>query len=63
MLGWSGSYRYEIFALPRSTASVYWMRSFVPMLKKSTSRARMSAMATAEGVSIMTPISAFSPIW
>ena len=41
----------------RSTAMEYWMRSFVPMLKKRTSRERWSATRTALGVSIMTPTS------
>ena len=40
----------------RSTASAYWMRSFVPMLKKSASEASRSAVRAAEGTSIMTPI-------
>jgi hypothetical protein len=33
----------------------YWIRSLVPMLKKSTSRASTSAIITAEGSSIMMP--------
>ncbi len=38
----------------------YWVKSLVPMLKKSTSRASWSATATAEGTSIMMPTSIFS---
>jgi len=34
----------------------YWMRSFVPMLKKATSRASRSATIAAEGISIMMPM-------
>ena len=45
--------------LPRSTASAYWMRSFVPMLKKSDSAASLSATIAAEGISIMTPTGTF----
>ena len=36
-------------------ASVYWMRSFVPMLKNSASRAKTSAITTALGTSIIMP--------
>ncbi len=36
-------------------ASEYWIRSLVPMEKKSTCSASRSAMATAEGTSIMIP--------
>jgi hypothetical protein len=32
--GCAGSYRWAIRSLPRSIASRYWMRSFVPTLKK-----------------------------
>ena len=39
----------------RSIASVYWVRSFVPMEKKSASRAKRSARSAAAGVSIMMP--------
>ena len=41
-------------------ASVYWIRSFVPTLKKLTSGASRSAIMAAEGISIMTPISTCS---
>ncbi len=53
--GWSGWYMWATCWLPRSMASAYWIRSLVPMLKKSTSRASTSAMITAEGTSIMIP--------
>lgn len=35
---------------------MYWVRSFVPMLKKSTSFARRSLITAAAGVSIIIPI-------
>ena len=41
----------------RSIASTYCVRSFVPMEKKSTSRANSAAMSAADGTSIMMPIS------
>ncbi len=44
----------------RSTASEYWIRSLVPMLKNLTRLASMSAATAAEGISIMAPISMFS---
>jgi hypothetical protein len=34
---------------------VYWIRSFVPMEKKSTSRASTSARMAADGTSIIVP--------
>ena len=37
-------------------ANVYWTRSLVPILKKSTSFARSSLMIAAAGVSIMMPM-------
>ena len=40
---------------PRSTASVYMVRSLVPMAKKSASSASASADSAAPGVSIMMP--------
>ena len=46
----------------RSSAQVYWVRSLVPMEKKSHSSARSSATSTAAGVSIMVPTS-MSPIF
>ena len=53
--GCSGVKRGARLALPRSTASVYCTRSFVPMLKKSTSRVSVSLATAAAGVSIITP--------
>ncbi len=53
--GWSGVKRVARFALPRSTASVYCTRSFVPMLKKRRRRANVSHATAAAGVSIITP--------
>jgi hypothetical protein len=44
----------------RSIATEYWIKSFVPILKKSTSRASRSAMMAAAGTSIITPISSSS---
>ena len=46
--------------LPRSTASVYCTRSFVPMLKKSTYFASSGVMTAAAGVSTMMPTCTFS---
>ena len=54
--GCSGSKRCATRSLPRSTASVYCVRSLVPMLKKSHSRASASAISAADGTSIMMPI-------
>ena len=42
---------------PRSIASVYWVRSFVPIEKKSTSVANWSASSAADGTSTMMPAS------
>jgi len=39
------------FLVLRSTASEYWMRSFVPMLKNLEFRASVSATITADGIS------------
>ena len=55
MAGCSGSTRPATRWLVRSAAKVYCVRSLVPMLKKSTSGARWSAISTAAGVSIMMP--------
>jgi hypothetical protein len=41
--------------LVRSAAMLYWIGSFVPMQKKSNSRASASAMSAAAGTSIMMP--------
>ena len=42
--------------LPRSAAKKYWQRSFVPMLKKSTSRHSRSSTNETAGTSSMIPI-------
>src|SRR6266511_4391945 len=52
---WSGLYRYATSLFCRSIPIVYWMRSFVPMEKKSHSRASRSAISAALGSSIMMP--------
>ena len=44
-------------------ASVYWVRSFVPMEKKSTSGARESDMSAPAGVSIIMPILTLPVSW
>ena len=44
-----------MLALPRSQASVYCTRSFVPMEKKSTYFASTGVMTAADGVSTMMP--------
>ena len=54
--GCSGSYSRDTRSSARSTARQYWIRSLVPMVKKSTSRASRSAVYAAAGISIMTPI-------
>ncbi len=38
--GWAPEYRFATRSLPRSTASVYWIRSLVPIEKNETSRAK-----------------------
>jgi len=48
------------FALVRSTASVYCVKSFVPMLKKSMLRANRSESIAAEGTSTIMPNCTFS---
>jgi len=53
--GWRGEARSASAAFVRSAASVYWTRSFVPMLKKSTTGASASAISAADGTSIITP--------
>ena len=53
--GLKGSYRCDIFSFIRSTARVYWHRSLVPILKKSTSLAKISAITAADGISIIKP--------
>src|SRR5581483_7315923 len=59
MAGCVGSYKWATFSFMRSTARVYWMRSLVPRLKNFKRRARLSATRTAEGISIIAPISRF----
>src|SRR5688572_28198477 len=54
--GCAGQNSPATFSLVRSTASVYWMRSFVPIEKKFTSRAKWLAIRAAAGTSIMMPI-------
>ncbi len=47
--------RSDSSGLVRSAASVYWMRSLVPIEKKSAWRASTSAMSAAAGTSTMIP--------
>src|SRR5206468_615396 len=54
-LGSCGVKRSARRALPRSTTSVYCVRSLVPTLRKSLTSARRSAITAAAGVSTMTP--------
>ena len=54
--GWKGVASSASSGFVRSAASVYWIRSFVPMLKKSTSGAIVSATSASAGTSTMTPI-------
>ena len=58
--GWVGSYRSATFSFSRSTASVYWIRSLVPILKNLARVPNTSAVSAAEGISIMMPTSRFS---
>ena len=53
--GWAPEYRFATRSFPRSTASVYWIRSLVPIEKNETSRAKTAAMRAALGTSIMMP--------
>ena len=55
--GWSERNSFSNLSLPRSTARMYWVRSFVPIEKKSASRASSSAHSAAAGVSTITPTS------
>ena len=48
-------YRSATVSLFRSAARVYWTRSFVPIEKKSTSRASTSETIAALGTSIIVP--------
>src|SRR5207302_1980165 len=54
-LGSCGVKRSANRALPRSTTSVYCVRSLVPTLRKSLTSASRSASTAAAGVSTMTP--------
>ena len=58
--GWWGRNTFSTFGFCRSAARVNWIRSLVPMLKKSTSLARRSLIITAAGVSIIMPSSTHS---
>ena len=53
--GCNGWYKLPIASFIRSTANVYWQRSFVPILKKSTYLARIGDITAAAGTSIMMP--------
>ena len=53
--GCAEEYRLATESLPRSTAKTYWVRSLVPMEKKSTSRAKLEAIRAALGTSIIMP--------
>ena len=55
--GSSGSASRATAALPRSAARVYWVRSLVPMLNRSTSAAAARAWRASAGTSTMTPTS------
>ncbi len=58
--GWSASWKRARIALPRSAAIRYWVRSFVPMLKKATRRASSGARSAAAGISTMIPVTIVS---
>ena len=60
--GSAAEYSSATVSLVRSTASVYWIRSLVPIEKKSTSFARWSAIRAAAGTSTMMPTGRFSRI-
>src|SRR5882757_1800879 len=53
--GCSASVRPASAAWPRSIASVYCVRSLLPIDRKSTSRSKTDALSAAAGVSIMAP--------
>ena len=59
--GWNGSHRWATCGLSRSAAIRYWIRSFDPMLTKSTSSRMWSMHTAAAGTSIMTPNGTSSP--
>ncbi len=54
--GFIGLYSSETFSFSLSAASVYCVRSFVPILKKSTCPAKLSAIMAAEGISTIMPV-------
>ena len=53
--GSAGLYSPTTSLLLRSTARVYWIRSLVPMLRKSTSSTKRSIIITAAGTSTIMP--------
>jgi len=55
--GWVGWYNLATRSFVRSAASVYWVKSFVPMLKNCTIGASRSTISAAEGTSIIAPAS------
>ena len=55
MDGLYGWYKYETCSFPRSAAIEYWIKSLVPIEKKSTYLANWSAKTAAAGISIMMP--------
>ena len=54
--GCSGSYRCATVSSVRSIASVYWIKSLVPIDKKSSLCIKISRHSAAAGISIMPPI-------
>jgi hypothetical protein len=55
--GCSGSYRWATDSSARSMASVYWIRSLVPMDRKSKYFRNVLSVSAAAGISIMAPSS------
>ncbi len=53
--GWNGSYNDATSWSERSIASVYWIRSLVPIDRKSSLRTKRPAVSAAAGTSIMPP--------
>ncbi len=53
--GCSGSYRCATDSSARSIASVYWIRSLVPIDRKSKYFRKMRSVRAAAGISIMAP--------
>ena len=54
--GCSGLYRCDTLSSVRSMASVYWIRSLVPIDRKSSLRTNTPSESAAAGTSIMPPI-------